>query len=107
MGTLRKIKFGYYELSPPNGRSGGDEPPAIDPIIAGLLKRLPKSGDVWPESDRKLWLNLLEGSFKLIYKDKNDLGVPPHVVTGEKPQPTILGAGLDRPSVNKKILGNE
>ena len=48
---------------------GGDEPPAIDPIIAGLLKRLPKSGEVWPVEDRKLWLQLLEGSFKLIYKD--------------------------------------
>jgi hypothetical protein len=33
------------------------------------LKRLPKSGDVWPEAERKLWLQLLEGSFKLIYKD--------------------------------------
>lgn len=49
---------------------GGDEPPAIDPIIAGLLKRLPKSGEVWPEAERKLWLDLLAGSFKLIYKDK-------------------------------------
>jgi hypothetical protein len=49
---------------------GGDEtPPAIDPIIGGLLKRLPKTGDVWPEVDRKLWLQLLEGSFKLIYQD--------------------------------------
>ncbi len=51
------------------GGSGGDDPPAVDPIIAGLLKRLPKSGDVWPEVERKLWLQLLEGSFKLIYKD--------------------------------------
>jgi hypothetical protein len=25
--------------------------------------------DVWPEAERKLWLQLLEGSFKLIYKD--------------------------------------
>jgi hypothetical protein len=24
---------------------------------------------VWPEAERKLWLQLLEGSFKLIYKD--------------------------------------
>jgi hypothetical protein len=47
-----------------------DDPPIIDPIIEGLLKRLPKSGDVWPEAERKLWLQLLEGSFKLIYKDK-------------------------------------
>jgi hypothetical protein len=30
---------------------------------------LPKSGDVWPDAERKLWLSLLEGSFKLIYKD--------------------------------------
>lgn len=48
---------------------GGDEPPGIDPIIAGLLKRLPKSGEVWPTEERKLWLQLLEGSFKLIYQD--------------------------------------
>jgi hypothetical protein len=33
------------------------------------LKRLPKSGGVWPENERKLWLQLLEGSFKLIYKE--------------------------------------
>jgi len=32
------------------------------------LKRLPKSGDLWPEADRKLWLQLLEGSFKLIFE---------------------------------------
>jgi hypothetical protein len=55
------------------GGGGGDEPPAIDPIISGLLKRLPKSGDVWPEEQRKLWLQLLEGSFRLIYKDKTDV----------------------------------
>ena len=51
------------------GGAGGDLPP-IDPIIAGLLKRLPNAGDVWPDDERKLWLQLLEGSFKLIYKDK-------------------------------------
>ena len=38
--------------------------------LAQVLSRLPKSGDVWPETDRKLWLQLLEGSFKLIYKEK-------------------------------------
>ena len=58
--TLEPVRF---------AGGGGDEPPAIDPIIAGLLKRLPKSGDVWPEAERKLWLDLLEGSFKLIYQD--------------------------------------
>jgi len=33
---------------------------------AGLLKRLPKSGDVWLEEQRKLWLQLL-AQFRLIY----------------------------------------
>jgi hypothetical protein len=52
------------------GGSGGDgEPPKIDPIIQGLLARLPPSGSQWRMSDRKLWLELLEGSFKLIYED--------------------------------------
>ena len=56
------------------GSDGDDgEPPSIDPIIAGLLKRLPKSGEVWPVADRKLWLDLLEDSFKLIYKDKPEM----------------------------------
>lgn len=58
---------------PELGGGGGGEPPAIDPIIAGLLKRLPKTGDVWPDTERKLWLQLLEGSFKLIYKDRAEL----------------------------------
>jgi hypothetical protein len=53
---------------------GGSEPPDIDPIILCLLERLPKPGDVWPEAERKLWLELLNGSFKLIYKDKKDDG---------------------------------
>jgi hypothetical protein len=40
---------------------------SFDPIILGLLARLPKSGEVWAEAERKPWLQLLEGSFKLIY----------------------------------------
>lgn len=52
------------------GGNGGGQPPAIDPIIHGLLARLPKAGEVWPEAERKLWLELLEGSFKLIYKNE-------------------------------------
>jgi len=59
------------------GDGGGGQPPDVDPIIGGLLKRLPKSGDVWPEAERKLWLQLLEGSFRLIYKDKTTALPPP------------------------------
>jgi hypothetical protein len=52
------------------GGRGGDDNTDIDTIINGLLVRLPKSGNVWPDADRKLWLQLVQGSFKLIYKDK-------------------------------------
>ena len=48
---------------------GGDNTGGVDPIIAGLLKRLPKSGEKWPKAQRKLWLQFLEGSFDLIYDD--------------------------------------
>jgi hypothetical protein len=49
------------------------EPPKIDPIIQGLLGRLPPSGSQWRMADRKLWLELLEGSFELIYEDVPEL----------------------------------
>jgi hypothetical protein len=69
------------------GGSGGGTSVGLDPIIAGLLGRLPKSGDVWPDSERKLWLQLLEGSFKLIYKDKKpDSAVDVKVYGGESNQ---------------------
>jgi hypothetical protein len=62
-----------------NGGGGGDD---IDPIIRGLLARLPKSGAVWPKPQRKLWLQLFEGSFELIYKDESDeeswTAIPPN-----------------------------
>lgn len=46
-----------------------DPDPGVDPIINGLLARLPRSGAVWPKAQRGLWLKLLEGSFELIYQD--------------------------------------
>lgn len=45
------------------------EPSKVDPIIQGLLARLPETGAVWPVEKREIWLNLLKGSFELIYKD--------------------------------------
>ena len=62
------------ETPPPGGGgnrsgSGGNGPPTIDPIIGGLIARLPASGAEWPMSERKLWLQILESSFELVYKD--------------------------------------
>lgn len=51
------------------GGGGGGDDSDVDPIIQGLLKRLPPSGAVWPSDKRRLWLTLLENSFELIYEE--------------------------------------
>jgi hypothetical protein len=52
------------------GNGGGQPPPPkLDPIIKGLIDRLPPSGDVWPSAERELWLTILKSSFQLVYKD--------------------------------------
>ncbi|WP_024587282.1 hypothetical protein [Aliihoeflea sp. 2WW] len=52
------------------GSGGGEPPPTIDPIIKGLIDRLPKPGSEWEKSKRKLWLQILENSFDLVYEDE-------------------------------------
>ncbi|MDG4899676.1 MAG: hypothetical protein EOQ64_02350 [Mesorhizobium sp.] len=52
----------------------GNEPPSIDPIIRGLIGRLPPAGSHWPKAKRKLWLQILENSFDLVYEDDSDKG---------------------------------
>ena len=53
------------------GGAGGGEPPSnLDPIIQGLINRLPPSGASWPKEKRKLWLEILESSFELVYVDQ-------------------------------------
>jgi len=53
------------ERSDGGGGNGGGHPPAIDPIIAGLLKRIRKSAATWSKAQRKLCLQLPEGRFDL------------------------------------------
>lgn len=55
-----------------NGGGGENLPPELDPIIKGLIVRLPKSGEVWPKDKRKLWLQILENSFDLVYRDNGE-----------------------------------
>lgn len=58
-----------------NNGSDGNEPPGLHPFVQGLLKELPKAGDVWPEDQRKLWLDTAASIFKMIYKeDKGIMG---------------------------------
>lgn len=48
---------------------GPNDPPGLHPFVQGLLKELPKAGDIWPEDQRKLWLDTAASIFKMIYKD--------------------------------------
>lgn len=50
----------------PRYREPDDE---IDPIIKALLTHLPPPGGVWPMEARKLWVDLLTGSFQMIYRE--------------------------------------
>jgi hypothetical protein len=72
LGAPREESSETPSREPNYGGNNGGDPPPVDPIIAGLLKRLPTSGSMWPKAQRKLWLQLLEGSFELIYEDKSD-----------------------------------
>jgi hypothetical protein len=42
----------------------------LDPIIDGLLDRLPAPGEVWPMANRNKWLQVLTLSLGLIYEDE-------------------------------------
>jgi hypothetical protein len=42
----------------------------LDPIIDALIDHLPAPGDYWSKEDRKLWLQMIELSFNLIYDDE-------------------------------------
>lgn len=41
----------------------------LDPLIDALLEHLPAPGDYFAPEDRKLWLQILELAFKLIYDE--------------------------------------
>lgn len=53
-----------------------EDRPSVDPVVAGLLDHMPRSGAVWPEAERKQWIALLEGTFRLIYKDAASPSTP-------------------------------
>ena len=52
----------------------------LDPLIEALLEHLPAPGDYFSQDDRKLWLQILELSLKLIYSEQPQT----------EPEPTAL-----------------
>lgn len=52
------------------GNGGGDNPFAdLDPLILGLLQRMPKSGQPWPILERSRWLQTLAMNLSFIHSD--------------------------------------
>ena len=51
------------------GGGGGDDYGELDPLIAGLLRRMPKAGEQWPVSDRARWLQTLAMNLSFIHED--------------------------------------
>lgn len=56
-------------------------PLPLDPIIEGLLDRLPRTGTVWPKAKREAWLSIMRQCFDLLYDDAT-------------PQPQLAPAGV-------------
>jgi hypothetical protein len=61
---------GAAEIEKPNSRRH------VEPLIQGLLQRLPKKGEAWPEAARKEWLAALEVNLKLIYPEAKQASAP-------------------------------
>jgi len=81
--------------------------PGLHPFVQGLLKELPKAGDVWPEDQRKLWLDTAAGIFKMICKDKAAILPPPGDEEYQKRKTTFWnerGRQLRR-SLNTYLVG--
>jgi hypothetical protein len=53
--------------------AGGNPPPSsgsmsgLDPLIQGLLSRLPKPGEPWSADKRQKWLQTLAANLEMIY----------------------------------------
>ena len=52
------------------GGGGGDDYGDLDPLIAGLLRRMPKAGEAWPVAERARWLQTLAMNLSFIHADK-------------------------------------
>lgn len=51
------------------GGGGGSD---LHPFIVGLLKSLPEPNTLWPERERKKWLQTAENVFSLMYKGESE-----------------------------------
>ena len=48
-----------------------------DPIVHGLLQRLPEAGAVWPQAEQANWIAMLQTAFKVLYKEQEEAKMAP------------------------------
>jgi hypothetical protein len=67
---LNKGTEGVSGGKPTGGNGGGGNmPPNLDPVIAGLLGKLPEPGAPWVKEGRRRWLQTLVNAIDLVYTD--------------------------------------
>ena len=69
---MPKAKATQAELDAANGMQ-------LDPVIEAMLEHLPAPGDYWSKEQRKLWMQMLELAFELIYEEH-----PPEQPNGDQ-----------------------
>ncbi len=73
------------EAYAPRYQQSDDE---IDPVVKGLLTHLPPAGSIWPAAERKLWLDLLEGTFRMIFRETEPvMPSADSLASGPEPRP--------------------
>lgn len=50
----------------------------LDPIVWGLLEKVPAPGETWPKAQRQAWLNILTQTFDMLYPEEKPA---PHAAT--------------------------
>jgi hypothetical protein len=70
--TSQKSPDSVVEKNANGGGGNGDGGGPLHPLIDGLIRSLPKAGDIWPIEKRAKWLRAASQNFDLIYPDTGD-----------------------------------
>jgi hypothetical protein len=79
------------------GGGGGGADERLDPMLVGLIDKLPRGSAAWPLKDRITWLQAATVIFQLVYGTESDIDVKTKQDGGQarKPQPSLIGAGTE------------
>ncbi|HEV2568684.1 hypothetical protein [Sphingomonas sp.] len=57
------------------GGGGGGSDSELDPLIAALIKKLPKAGDTWTAASRVTWLRMAAMAFGMVYGEEDEITI--------------------------------